>query len=292
VAPIFTLWTRCPSPALAGLHHRRPERLGPTRWSSSLARKAACRTCPSASMTTPGGWCTPCTRTFTACTRCSCPRRHLQRADAQRHVGQRVLYLWQRSRAAGRPQRPTTTRYRSIGTSFEIYPGVIVPSDLAPTQNGALIWNPGSQREPTGGLQAGGHDAADLCRGQALRPRTRATSPSTAWALATIPGNTRGRVAGQPGWRSSAGATGEIVAFVSAQRPAGPHQLHIVAGNGQTTVNGLTFHVLGQRATTPPPSLYEVGPGKTVRSDRRMTYDDRRPWADPGRHRRCRAGRR
>ena len=37
-------------------------------------------------------------------------------------------------------------QYRSIGTSFEIYPGVIVPSDLAPTQNGVSIWSPGSQQ--------------------------------------------------------------------------------------------------------------------------------------------------
>ena len=36
-------------------------------------------------------------------------------------------------------------QYRTIGASFEIYPGVMVPSDLAPTQIGAPIWAPGSQ---------------------------------------------------------------------------------------------------------------------------------------------------
>ncbi len=36
-------------------------------------------------------------------------------------------------------------QYRSIGTSFEMYPGVLSPADLAPTQNGVGIWGPNSQ---------------------------------------------------------------------------------------------------------------------------------------------------
>ena len=38
---------------------------------------------------------------------------------------------------------------------------------------------------------------------------------------------------------------------VPAGTPAGPHQLKITAGNGQRTVNGLTFHVLGGGGVLP-----------------------------------------
>ena len=44
------------------------------------------------------------------------------------------------------------------------------------------------------------------------------------------------------------------------RRPPGPHQLLVTGGDGQTTVNGLTFHVLGTGYT---PTVLEVGPGKT-----------------------------
>ena len=51
-----------------------------------------------------------------------------------------------------------------------------------------------------------------------------------------------------------------IAVTVPAGTPAGPHQLEITADNGQHTVNGLTFHVLG---TGYNPTVREVGPGKT-----------------------------
>ena len=41
--------------------------------------------------------------------------------------------------------------------------------------------------------------------------------------------------------------------------PTGAHQLEITADNGKTTVNGLTFHVLGGAYN---PTLREVGPGR------------------------------
>jgi len=47
---------------------------------------------------------------------------------------------------------------------------------------------------------------------------------------------------------------------VPAGTPVGPHQLKITADNGQSIVNGLTFHVLG---TGYNPALLEVGPGHT-----------------------------
>ena len=42
------------------------------------------------------------------------------------------------------PNLDYNPQYRSIGTSFEIYPGTMIPADLAPTQNGAAIWAPGA----------------------------------------------------------------------------------------------------------------------------------------------------
>ncbi len=47
---------------------------------------------------------------------------------------------------------------------------------------------------------------------------------------------------------------------VPAGTPVGPHQLKVTANNGQSTVNGLTFHVRGGGYN---PTVYEVGPGKT-----------------------------
>jgi len=47
---------------------------------------------------------------------------------------------------------------------------------------------------------------------------------------------------------------------VPAGTPVGPHALKVTADNGQSTVNGLTFHVLG---TGYNPALREVGPGHT-----------------------------
>ena len=40
----------------------------------------------------------------------------------------------------------------------------------------------------------------------------------------------------------------------------GVNQLRVTAGNGQTTVNGLTFHVIGGSYN---PAVFEVGPGRT-----------------------------
>jgi hypothetical protein len=61
----------------------------------------------------------------------------------------------------GAPNVHYNPQYRSIGASFEIYPGNIMPSDLAPTQNGAAIWSPGTQ-----------FDALSLCKLNDTDPST------------------------------------------------------------------------------------------------------------------------
>ncbi|HMN26779.1 MAG TPA: IPT/TIG domain-containing protein, partial [Caldilineaceae bacterium] len=45
-----------------------------------------------------------------------------------------------------------------------------------------------------------------------------------------------------------------IAVTVPANTPIGPHQLSIKAANGQSTINGLTFHVLGTGSFGPMPS--------------------------------------
>ena len=46
----------------------------------------------------------------------------------------------------------------------------------------------------------------------------------------------------------------------------GPKQLKITAANGQSTINGLTIHVLG---TGYNPTVLEVGPGRTLCTGRK-----------------------
>ncbi len=171
--------------------------------------------------------------------------------------------------------------YRSIGTSFEIYPGVIVPSDLAPTQNGVGIWAPGSLQsqlaacklEPTtpqifavsapyvdgsGDITIAGIGFGDTRGGgQVMLGNTR--MPVTSWSdreiVMRVPPSTPGRPALAPG----------------------AYQMQIIANNGQTTVNGLTFHILGSGYD---PALYEVGPTKlytTIQS----ALDAAAGYADP-----------
>ena len=163
--------------------------------------------------------------------------------------------------------------YRSIGTSFEVYPGVVVPSDLAPTQNGALIWNPASNvsqlaacklEDTTPQIYAVDRpyieDQGDLIiRGLgfgAYDPDSRAA----VWL-----GDNRLDIVS---WTDR-----EIVATVERNVDPGPHQLTVMASNEQTTVNGLTIHVLrvpnNPNQTAYNPTLYEVGIG--------MTYDPSNP---------------
>jgi hypothetical protein len=156
-------------------------------------------------------------------------------------------------------------QYRSIGTSFEMYPGVIVPSDLAPVQNGVGIWAPGSQQ-----------DQLARCALDATTPQVYAVSQPYSYGQDSfaIQGLGFGAAEGQVILVNSAGDfqrslaidswnDREIVAAVpkvNPAMPAGPYQLVVEADNGQRSVNSLTFHVLGSDYN---PSLYEVGVGHT-----------------------------
>jgi len=148
-------------------------------------------------------------------------------------------------------------QYRSIGTSFEVYPGAIMPVDLAPIQNGVGIWTPGAQQT-----------ALASCTLEDTTPQIfRVDTPvKTAGVASTLTISGLGFGAQGPQSRVTLRTTvltpvswtdREIVATIPASMNAGAYQLEIRADNGQTTVNGLTIHL---RGTGYNPPLFEVGP--------------------------------
>lgn len=147
-------------------------------------------------------------------------------------------------------------QYRTISANFEVWPGIIIPADLAPTQMAASIQAPGSQ-----------FNNVAQCTLDAATPQLFAVSQPyvNGSGAFTIQGTGFGAAAGQvlldgsillstTGWTDR-----QIDVTVPAGTPIGPHQLSIEASNGQSTVNGLTFHVLGAGYS---PALFEVGVGK------------------------------
>ena len=168
----------------------------------------------------------------------------------------------------GYPNPNYDPQYRTIGASFEVYPGDIIPADLAPTQVGVSIQWPGSQTL---------HPAQ--CKVDVGTPEFFAVSQPYASASSpydlTITGQHFGVTQGT-GMATLHSATGSvvtlpivswsdrtIVATVPAGVRAGPYQTLVTADNGQPTTNGLTFHVFGPVYN---PILFEVGPGKPYAS--------------------------
>ena len=140
-------------------------------------------------------------------------------------------------------------RYRTIATEFEAFPGLNIPTDLAPTQVGLTIESPatGFPQDVTCTL-----DSATPQLFAVSKPYVQGSGSFTISGLGF--GATKG--AGQvtldgsivlptTSWNDQL-----IDVTVPAATPAGPHQLKVTANNGQSTVNGLTFHVL--RTILPP----------------------------------------
>jgi len=164
-------------------------------------------------------------------------------------------------------------QYRTIGATFEIWPGQMMPSDLAPTQMVPGVLNPGS-----------GFAAPPNCDLDAATPQLFAVSQP----YVDVTGNMGGSftIQGQ-GFGGTQGAglvtlggmplpvnswsDTQISVAVPADTPAGPHQLTVTAANGRTTVNALTFHVLGAGYR---PDVYEVGPGRAYDPTQGDTIQD------------------
>ncbi len=167
----------------------------------------------------------------------------------------------------GQPDKPNPTynpQYRTIGATFEIYPGLILPSDLAPTQ---IV---------SGVLAAGSlYSLPPQCNLDSVTPQLLAVSKPYA-RVRTGVGDTftiRGSGFGTQGPNSAVLLNGTISLPVTAwsdtsisvtvpsTTPYGAYQLSIRADNGRSTINGLTFHVIGGGSYNP--RLFEVGPGRT-----------------------------
>ncbi len=154
-------------------------------------------------------------------------------------------------------------RYRSIATEFEAMPGVTIPTDLAPTQVGVYVGSPTT-----------GVNTAVACTLDAATPQLFSVSQpyvtATGSRALTIEGSgfgaTRGSgqvTVGSTPLDITAWSDTSISATVPGSTPVGAQQLAITAENGQSTINGLTFHVLG---TGYDPAVQEVGPGHTYAS--------------------------
>ena len=160
-------------------------------------------------------------------------------------------------------------RFRTIATEFEAMPGVTIPTDLAPTQVGVSIGTPGSS--PTTVKCMVNTAAPQLF--SVSKPFFRSTDTARQVTINGLGfGATKGtgKVAlGSVALTTTTWTDTQIVATVppvgttTGQIAPGPKSLTVTSGNGLTTVNGLTVHVLGTGpgGTTYTPNVYEVGPG-------------------------------
>ncbi len=165
----------------------------------------------------------------------------------------------------GNPNGNYNPQYRTIAAPFEVWPGVTIPADLAPTQIAVSILPPGSQ-----------FNAPATCQLDPTTPQLYAVdkvyyyldSPDdpllNIWGLGFGDGQGRGRVRLDNvdleilSWsdrhiqaRLPLGVAGGITT-------AGPRQLRVGGATDQIMINGLTIHILG---TGYNPTLLEVGPG-------------------------------
>lgn len=159
-------------------------------------------------------------------------------------------------------------QFRTIAAEFEAIPGLLVPADLAPTQVGVTVQLPGGQTT-----------SPVMCMLDSTTPQLYAVSVP----YVNVSNNTpRSFTISGQGFGASQGlglvtlngvalpttswSDTQIAAGVPGSTPGGPQQLMITAANGQSTVNGLTFHVIkttGTSAERYNPTIREVGPGKT-----------------------------
>jgi hypothetical protein len=170
--------------------------------------------------------------------------------------------------------------YRTISASFEVWPGLVIPADHAPTPIGSQIATPGSQ-----------NNQIALCTLDTTTPQFFSVdqpylSSESDSRVITINGTGFGIGAGtvtlagssvvHPIINSWSDSTIQITISntnTTTFKP-GPYELTITARNGQTTPTGITFHVLGGRGSNAyNPTIFEVGPGKTYDpNNRRYTF--------------------
>ncbi|MBN9393329.1 MAG: hypothetical protein J0I20_35180 [Chloroflexi bacterium] len=157
--------------------------------------------------------------------------------------------------------------YRTIGTEFEMWPGLLIPADLAPTATNTAIAIPGSQANTFPQCRLDGATPQVFA---VNKPYFRQTDSGAARQLiisgqgfGTTPGKVvLGSQTIQSGFTGSTWTDSQITLAVPAASGSfnGPQQLTVIGSNNQSSVNGLTVHILNG---TYNPTLYEAGPGKT-----------------------------
>jgi hypothetical protein len=149
--------------------------------------------------------------------------------------------------------------FRTISAEFEVLPGQIIPADLAPTQVGVTVQLPGGQTtspvqckldDATPQIYAVSRPYVTVGQNSAATARTFTINGSGFGASGTL--YLAGSAVATKSWTNT-----RIEVEVAPNLSVGPKRLSITAANGQSTVNGLTLHVIGQGYR---PQLYEVGP--------------------------------
>jgi hypothetical protein len=161
-------------------------------------------------------------------------------------------------------------QFRTIATEFQAWAGVIHPVDQAPTHQGITIEGPAAQ---FGALSLCKLDDTNPVLFAIDKPYFDSTSPGgnsytlkgtgfDANASVTLTGKpSSGHANGVWVTQSSTSGSGTVITFtVPSGIPVGPYQLDIHNPSpGLSTVNGLTFHVLGSGYLSKT-DVYEVKP--------------------------------
>jgi hypothetical protein len=136
-------------------------------------------------------------------------------------------------------------QFRTIAAEFEAFPGLLVPADLAPTQVGVSAQLPGGQfNQVTCSVN---NLAAAPTRPELFAVSQPYVNGSGSFTISGQGFGASGRVtlSGVPLPTTSWSDT-SIAVTVPNGTPFGPQQLMITnASTGLSTINGLTFHVLG-----------------------------------------------
>jgi len=172
----------------------------------------------------------------------------------------------------GRWNANYTPQYRTIAAEFEAFPGLMIPADLAPTQVAVAVQIPNTQTlTPVScDLAATTPQLFTISKPYMYTNSNAANRTFTLTGLGFGAAQGIGRVTLDNTPVAINSWTDRSISFTVATGlvAAGPHQLRITANNGQSTINGLTFHVIATTTggTAYNPTVYEVGPGRTYPS--------------------------
>ena len=151
-------------------------------------------------------------------------------------------------------------QYRTIGASFEIWTGLLTPSDLAPTQMVVGVIDPATTQSAPADCSLPVTTPQLFAVSQPYLAENAAGS-FTIWGqgFGTQGPNSAVKLGNNSMTATSWSDTQIVVDIPRASMPVGPYQLSITNDTGDSTINGLTFHYLGAGYN---PEIFEVGPGR------------------------------